>query len=157
MECVTYRHARLRFCLQTEHYPANITLAESDHWQFCTARSVGYGFNALCRLLAQTKTPISHRKSHMVSLYKGFSGGRKSAIVQNTVLLAWQHRQRFCLCCNNQLYLWRLRTTTDQSWFTITLKVPTTKPHWKVNPTCQVPAGHLGIDHFSNESLNNGY
>lgn len=31
--------------------------AETSHWWFCTARSVGYGFRALCRLLAQTRAP----------------------------------------------------------------------------------------------------
>jgi len=68
MECVKHWHAGLWFCLQTERYPANITLTESDRWWFCTARSVGYGFNALCRLLSQTKTHISHNGSHLVLL-----------------------------------------------------------------------------------------
>lgn len=84
-------------------------------------------------------------------------GCRKPAIVQSTGLLARQYWPGFWLCCNNLPYFWKLRTTTGQSWFTITFKVHTTKPCWKLNPTCQDPAGYLGIDHFSNRSLNTGY
>lgn len=113
-----------------------------------------------CQCSFQTfspKTLISHNRSHMVLLCKDYQEVGSLQLFRTLFHTAWQYWPRFWLCCKNLLYLWRLRTATDQSWFTITFKVPTTKPCWKVNPICQVPTGYLGIDHFSNESLNNGY
>lgn len=62
-----------------------------------------------------------------------------------------------CKNCSWTCDLWRLGTTTGQSWFTTAFKAPSTKPCWKLNPTHQGPAGCLGIDHCSNQSLSSGY
>lgn len=55
-----------------------------------------------------------------------------------------RHVCRMCVKLVLDVCLWRLRTTPGQSWFTRTFKVPATKPCWKLNSTCQDPAGLFG-------------